>query len=97
MVSAVAVSLFASVVALAFVVYLIVDVLKQDVGTEKMAQLSLSIQQGARAFLKREYIYVSFVVVVVAGLIAIAPFLTEVELGWKTSVAFVGGSMVSAL
>ncbi|OQX95969.1 sodium-translocating pyrophosphatase [candidate division KSB1 bacterium 4572_119] len=73
------------------------DILKKDIGNERMAQISLAIQQGARAFLKREYIYVSIVVVVIAVLIAAAPFLTEVELGWKTSVAFIGGALVSAL
>ncbi len=88
---------FASLIALGFVVYLIFDILKKEMGTEKMAQISLAIQQGARAFLKREYIYVFFVVVVIAILISIAPMLTEVELGWKTSVAFVGGAFVSAL
>lgn len=89
--------LLASLFALGFVVYLIFDILKKDVGTERMAQISLSIQQGARAFLKREYIYVSVVVVIIAILISIAPLLADVELGWKTSIAFIGGALVSAL
>jgi len=88
---------FASLIALGFVVYLIFDILKKEMGTERMAQISLAIQQGARAFLKREYIYVSLVVIVIAALISIAPLLTEVDLGWKTSIAFIGGAFVSAL
>lgn len=91
------ISLGASLVALGFVVYLIVDILKKDVGNEKMAQISEAIQQGARAFLKREYIYVSVVVIIIALLIACSPYLTEVELSWKTSISFIGGALVSAL
>jgi len=93
----VTISLIASLTALAFVVYLTIDILKKDVGNQKMAQISLAIQQGARAFLKREYTYVSVVVLIVAILIVIAPMLTDVELGWRTSIAFVAGAFVSAL
>ena len=44
--------------ALAFVVYLIFDVMKKDQGSERMIQISKAIQEGAKAFLKREYIYI---------------------------------------
>lgn len=97
MLNQVIIPILTSICALVFVVYLIIDVLKKDKGNEKMAQISLAIQQGARAFLKREYVYVSVVVIVIAFLIAIAPHLTDVELSWKTSVAFIGGAIVSAL
>jgi len=97
MLNQVLIPILTSICALVFVVYLIIDILKKDKGNEKMAQISLAIQQGARAFLKREYIYVGVVVIVIAFLIAIAPHLTDVELSWKTSVAFVGGAFVSAL
>ncbi|TDI84259.1 MAG: hypothetical protein E2O79_03710, partial [Caldithrix sp.] len=45
----------ASLVALAFVVYLIFDVMKKDQGSDRMIQISKAIQEGAKAFLKREY------------------------------------------
>ncbi len=91
------VPLIASLFALGFVAYLIIDILKQDQGSERMIQISNAIQQGARAFLRREYIYVGFVVLIISILISIAPLLTDVALGWKTSVAFIGGAVVSAL
>jgi len=95
--NSVAVSLITSLLALGFVAYLSIDVLRKDVGSQKMAEISHLIQQGARAFLRREYIYVSMFVAVIAILIAVAPYLTQVELSWRTSVAFIGGAFVSAL
>ena len=87
----------ASLVALGFVVYLIINILKQDPGTEKMVQISRAVQQGARAFLKREYTYVSIFVIIIAIFFSIAPLLTNVELNWKTAIAFIVGAGVSAL
>jgi len=40
----------ASLVALAFVVYLIFDVMKKDQGSDRMIQISKAIQEGAKAF-----------------------------------------------
>lgn len=87
----------AGAIALLFVAYLSFDILRRDPGNEKMVQISRLIQQGAKAFLRREYIYVSIFVLVIAGLIAISPYISSVILGWRTSVAFMSGSLVSAL
>ncbi len=87
----------AGVIALLFVAYLSWDILRKNPGNEKMVQISKLVQEGAKAFLRREYTYVSIFVVVIAGLIAIAPMISDVQLGWKTSIAFVIGSVVSAL
>ena len=96
----VAVPLASGIVGLIFVGILVREVLSRDPGNEVMQRISLAIQEGARAFLKREYLYVSVLVVVVAGLIALAPTLSgnpDLPLGWKTSVAFILGAVVSAL
>jgi len=87
----------ASVVALAFVVYLILDVLKKDPGSARMVEISTAIQAGARAFLKREYIYIGIFVLVISALIAAAPLVSDVDLGWRTSVTFIAGAFASAL
>ncbi len=97
---AVATPLLASVIGLIFVVVLALDVLRKDPGNETMVRISRAIQEGARAFLKREYATVSILVLLVAILIALAPTLTrnpDLVLGWRTSVAFVVGAVVSAL
>ncbi len=62
---------------------------KQPVGTELMAELAQQIQEGAKAFLKREYsVLVPFIVVV-----AILLFVALDSL--PTSLAYVGGALCS--
>lgn len=87
-----------SLTALGFVGYLIFDILKKDPGNTHMIEISKAVQTGAKAFLRREYIYISIFVVVIASLIAMAPLFTEnVQLGWRTSFAFICGAFTSAL
>ena len=64
---------------------------KQPVGSDLMADLALQIQQGARAFLKREYsVLIPFVIVVA--------FLLFVALdSLPTALAYVGGAACSLL
>lgn len=88
---------FAGILALLFVAYLSWDILRREQGNERMIQISKLVQEGAQAFLRREYVYVSLFVVVIAALIAVSPYISDVQLGWRTSVAFVIGSLVSAL
>lgn len=98
--TAIGVPLVSSLVGLLFVAFLVREVLRSDQGSEVMIQISEAIQQGARAFLKREYSYVAILVVVVALLIALAPILSGnplLPLGWRTSVTFIAGAIVSAL
>lgn len=91
------VPIIVSLIGLGFVVYLIFDILKKDQGNSRMIEISKAVQEGARAFLKREYTYIASFVIVIALLIALAPYLGNVELNWKTSVAFICGALVSAL
>ncbi|MFQ5677432.1 MAG: sodium/proton-translocating pyrophosphatase, partial [bacterium] len=87
----------ASLIALVFVAFLIFDIMKKDQGNDRMIQISKAVQDGAKAFLKREYIYIGSFVAVISVLIALAPRFTTVDLGWKTSVAFIAGALASAL
>lgn len=90
--------LFASIAALGFVIYLSLSIMKKNPGNEKMQQISKAVQIGAKAFLKREYIYIAIFVATIAVFIAITPFLKEdIQLGWQTSVSFVFGAIISAL
>ncbi|MFP4502403.1 MAG: sodium-translocating pyrophosphatase [Candidatus Hydrogenedentota bacterium] len=83
--------------ALLFVLYLISYVLKQPQGTEHMALLSRRVQQGAAAFLKKEYTYVgSFIVVIMLILAVIGIIDPDFGLNWKTAVAFFMGALASA-
>jgi len=100
MMSQVAVPLVSGIVGLIFVGILVREVLSRSQGNEVMVKISLAVQEGAKAFLKREYSYVSILVVAIAALIALAPTLSgnpNLPLGWRTSVAFILGAVVSAL
>ena len=91
-------SFFAGILALVVVGFLTLSILKKSSGDEGMRKLSLLIQDGARTFLKREYKVVAWVVICIALLIAVAPFLnSSVEIGWETAVAFVTGALCSGL
>ncbi len=87
----------ASLLALGFVVYLAMDVLRKNPGNAKMVEISSAVQAGAKAFLRREYMYVAAFVGVIAILIAAAPMFSSVALNWQTSVAFVAGGIASAI
>lgn len=88
----------AGVIALAFVVYLTMSLLKMDRGSQTMIDISDAVHSGARAFLKREYMYVAIFVVVIAGLMVFAGMkYPESGMGKNTALAFVFGAVCSAL
>ncbi len=88
----------ASIFSLLFVVYLAKYVLSKPQGNAEMERLSLMIQEGARAFLRREYRYVGGFVVVIAALITgVGIMKPDLDLGWETAVAFAMGAFASAL
>ena len=90
------ISIGAAVAALLFVVYLARYVLNQSQGTEHMAKLSSMVQEGAMAFLQREYRYIGIFVVVIFLLLTAIGFIDEeLLLSWKTGVAFVVGALAS--
>lgn len=72
--------------------YLFFYVNKQDSGTAKMREIAGAIQEGANAFLKREFMYLAVFVVVVATVLAV--FLPD---GPIMGVAYIFGSICSAL
>lgn len=80
----------AGILALLTVLIIAGIALKSSPGTEKMRELSLWIQQGARTFLKREYIVVGIIVIIVFGGLSFAG-------KWQTGISFVIGAVCSAL
>ena len=86
------VALAAGVAALLLAVFYTRAVLAAPQGNERMVQLSTAIRQGAMAFLRREYTWVSVFVLVMAVLIA-------VFLDWGRpwgAIAYVFGAVLSA-
>ncbi len=76
--------------ALGYGFWLIVDVLKQDAGSEKMQEISSAIQVGASAYLQRQYKVVAIVAIILTGAIYYA-------LGQNTAIGFLVGAVLSAL
>ena len=65
-------------------------VLRQDAGSEKVREASHAIQEGAMAFIGREYRTLAIVVAILAIILAVIP-----ALGWRVSVAFIFGAVCS--
>ena len=85
----VAASLGAGIVALLFAAVLIFRLMKEDQGTDSMRSIAKAIQEGAMAFLRREYTYLAVFVIVVTIIVAV---LVEP----RTAVAYVMGALISA-
>ena len=69
---------------------------KQPVGTDRMAEIAKDIQDGAAAFLRREYRVLAVFVVVVAALLLLAN-LTRADSSPLIAVSFVVGALCSGL
>ncbi len=85
------------VVAIVFALYFLYYVMKQDTGTEEMQKISNAIKEGANAFLKRQYITITILTIILAVIIyGIYTFTGKPTLGKLTSIAFVFGAFCSA-
>ncbi|HET9050543.1 MAG TPA: sodium-translocating pyrophosphatase [Candidatus Dormibacteraeota bacterium] len=84
-------------VALLYGIYLISWVLKQPEGNDRMREIARAVQEGASAYLNRQYTIIAGIGVVIAVLLFV---LQGLALGWsvgaKTSVLFVLGAVLSA-
>jgi len=101
------ITLAAGVVALLFAAYTARKVLAEDEGTELMKEIATAIQEGADAFLKREYTFLAgFVVLVAIALVIFVDYdaldrfgeqrgeLTDFP---RTAAAYIFGAISSAL
>ncbi|MFO7814489.1 MAG: sodium-translocating pyrophosphatase [Halanaerobiales bacterium] len=82
----------AGVIALLFALYMAKKVKKAEMGNDKMKELSKSINEGAMAFLGREYRILVFFVLIVAIIMTFTS-----SLGWQTAVSFILGAIFSGL
>jgi len=81
----------AALFGIAVALFLASWVLKQDPGNEKMQEISKATQEGALAFLLREYRVLAIFAVIVAIIIAIVPAMPPL-----TALAFLTGALLSA-
>ncbi|MDX6607017.1 MAG: K(+)-stimulated pyrophosphate-energized sodium pump [Solirubrobacterales bacterium] len=78
-------------VAIAYGVGLTYWLLQQAAGNERMREIARAVQEGAAAYLRRQYITI--------GVVSIVPFLLlgfYNKLGWGTAIGFLVGAVLSA-
>jgi len=78
----------AGLLALLFAVYLIFWVVRQPQGNDRMKEIAKAIQEGAQAYLNRQY-------TIIAGIGAVIFLFLTFTLGWKTGVLFLIGALLS--
>ena len=83
--------LAAGILAILYGLYLISWILRQPAGNETMQAIAAAIQEGAMAFLKRQYTTVAIVAVVLFVVIGFAPQ----PLGWEAAIGFAIGAILS--
>ncbi len=84
-------ALVCSAVAIAYGVYLTWWLMKQPAGNERMREISRAVQEGAAAYLRKQYSTIAVV--------AVVPFLLlgfYHKLGWGTAIGFLIGAILSA-
>src|SRR5881398_1597676 len=84
-------ALVCALVAVAYGIGLTVWLLGRPAGSERMQEISRAVQEGAAAYLRKQYTTIAVV--------AIAPFLLlgfYNKLGWGTAVGFLVGAVLSA-
>lgn len=86
----------AGLLALLFAFWKASWVSKQDAGTDRMKEIAGYIQEGAMAFLAREYRVLAIFVMIVAVLLAWSGS-QEAESSWMAAISFVVGALCSAL
>jgi K(+)-stimulated pyrophosphate-energized sodium pump len=89
------VALVCGLAAVAYGLYLTSWVLKQSPGNERMREIQAAIQEGANAYLNRQYRTIGVVAVVIAALLLLAQTVTS-TLGWKEALGFLIGAVLSS-
>ncbi len=88
---AVAFALVCALVAVLYGIYLTWWLLRQPAGSERMQEIARAVQEGAAAYLRKQYTTIAVV--------AIAPFLLlgfYDKLGWGAAFGFLFGALLSA-
>ncbi len=88
---AVAFALVCALVAIAWGLYLTWWLLRQPAGNERMQEIARAIQEGAAAYLKKQYTAIALVAAVPFLVIGFYP-----DLGWGTAIGFLVGALLSA-
>src|SRR3989344_2467699 len=82
--------LFSAVISIVYGIFLAKNVLRKSAGNAKMQEIARAIQEGARAYLYRQYKTVAYIA-------AVLFFGLGLLLDWATAFSFLVGAGLSAL
>jgi len=85
-------ALVSSLVAIVYGLFLIKVVMKKGTGDSKMQNIALAIQEGAKAYLNRQYKTIGIIAIGLFLIIGFVPML-----GWMMAISFLFGAILSAL
>jgi len=85
-------ALISSIIAILYGLFLIRVVLKKGTGDAKMQAIAKAIQEGASAYLNRQYKTIGVIAIILFIIIGIVPML-----GWMMAFSFIFGAILSAL
>ncbi|MCX6753816.1 MAG: sodium/proton-translocating pyrophosphatase, partial [Candidatus Nomurabacteria bacterium] len=85
-------ALISSIIAILYGLFLIRVVLKKGTGDAKMQAIAKAIQEGASAYLNRQYKTIGVIAVILFLVIGLVPML-----GWMMAFSFIFGAILSAL
>src|SRR5690606_4317182 len=86
--TAIVFTLAIAVVGLIYVAVQLGRVLRMDSGNQTMQEIAAAIQEGASAFLNREYTFL-------AGFVVVVAIVIYLFIDWQTAVSFVLGAVAS--
>jgi K(+)-stimulated pyrophosphate-energized sodium pump len=87
----------AGILALAFAGFLAYTVMKANAGTERMREISGAVQEGAMAYLNRQYKTIAIIAIIIAIAMIVAGVLTNDLTAWLWVMGgFIVGAVLSA-
>uniref|UniRef100_A0A7C4R4X8 K(+)-insensitive pyrophosphate-energized proton pump n=1 Tax=candidate division CPR3 bacterium TaxID=2268181 RepID=A0A7C4R4X8_UNCC3 len=96
--SLILISLIIPALSLVFAGWLTIWINKKDQGTDAMKEVASAIRDGSKAFLKRQYMTIGIISIVIAIALWAAYFFTgNADTGWQTSLSFILGAASSAI
>lgn len=85
-------AIISSVIAIIYGLFLAKSILKKSPGNARMQEIAKAIQDGASAYLNKQYKTISMIAVVLFFIIGFVP-----KLGWTMALGFLVGAVFSAL
>jgi K(+)-stimulated pyrophosphate-energized sodium pump len=85
-------AIISSVIAIAYGLFLAKSILKRSAGNARMQEIAKAIQEGAQAYLNKQYKTIGIIAVILFFVIGFVP-----KLGWTMAFGFLGGAVLSAL